>query len=522
MNLGNISIEARLRSPWQAIDLGFVMLRHWWKPLFLSWFIPSVLLFIPLCLIFHNSSWIAISIIWWLKPLWDRGPLYIASRNLFGEHVSTKQVLAKLLSLYKTDLLSALTIRRFSFSRSFDMPLTVLEKAKGKTRETRINQLHRSYGNAANWLTISCVHVEGFLMMAIYSFIVLMIPEQYSPDYLNLLVEERANTVFNLINGWVSYTAMILIGPIYSLCGFALYISRRIELEAWDIEIQFRKLAALHQEKKQRSTKGRSQKILGFLLCFSLALSFMSDTAIAQTEPLVKAEIEKNEDQIRVKNTIVEILEGDEFHTLKTIKSWRLKDFDPAESSNNGLPEWFINFISLMEKHGGFLSTLAEVIAYPFKYLEALLWILVIVLIAWLVYRYRQQIKTFISPNDSEDELVTIPDVMFGLDVRRESMPDDVPEAIQALWEAGDTRDAVSLLYRASLSELIHQYGFAFSESDTEGECLDLVKQQGESNLSDFTQQLTHCWQQLAYGHIEPETSDVETLCDRWKVVFSK
>ena len=43
---------------------------------------------------------------------------------------------------------------------------------------------------------------------------------------------------FNLL----AWLAMTLISPFYSGAGFGLYLNRRTELEAWDIELTFRRL----------------------------------------------------------------------------------------------------------------------------------------------------------------------------------------------------------------------------------------------------------------------------------------
>jgi len=35
MDLNQITANIRLRSPWEAIDLGFVMVQEWWKSIYI-------------------------------------------------------------------------------------------------------------------------------------------------------------------------------------------------------------------------------------------------------------------------------------------------------------------------------------------------------------------------------------------------------------------------------------------------------------------------------------------------------
>ena len=97
-----------------------------------------------------------------------------------------------------------------------------------------------------------------------------------------------------------------------------------------------------------------------------------------------------------------------------------------------------------------------------------------------------------------------------------ESLPEDVPAQVMRLWEEGDRREALGLLYRASLSRLIERYEFAFRASYTEAECAAVVKARGIDSLSDYFWRLTDVWRRLAYGHLEPPGETVQGLCRNW------
>ena len=130
----------------------------------------------------------------------------------------------------------------------------------------------------------------------------------------------------------------------------------------------------------------------------------------------------------------------------------------------------------------------------------------------YLVRRYRGPLSRLMSSRAKEDA----PVILFGLDVTPESLPTDVPAQVMRLWEAGATRDALSLLYRASLSRLIDRYQVAFHASHTEVECASLVRAHGIESLSEFFWELTQVWRRLAYGHRLPAGDTVRALCDDW------
>lgn len=538
MNLDRISVEARLRSPWEAVDLGVVVARQWWVPIFLSWAVPAATVFTLLVLLFPKQAWLPYLIVWWLKPLWDRGPLYIVSRKLFGENVGAREVFRNLWRLYKTDIFLWLTIRRFSPTRSFDMPLTVLEHLKGDQRSSRQALLHRHHAGTATWLTIVGYHLESFLTIGFVAFLAIMVPEQVDIDYFDLLVEQDEMVVW--ITNFTSLVAMCLVGPFYATAGFALYISRRIELEAWDVEIRFRHIASVYQ-KKMDFKPGTTLSVLLCGVVLSLALAMGSptvahaqagepvrdDTEIVagdinlpsvEVSPVFAREIPLSPEGEASKDKIFDVLAEAEFHKIETVSGWRFKDFE--ESDPEEIPPWFIAMVKWLVEHSDSLSSIVKFLSAPLAYIEYILWALLVLVIVFVAYKFRKPIGDFVSSSESVIDDHQPPDVMFGLDVTKESIPDNVPTAVWQLWEQGDKREAVSLFYRALLVGLIHQYEFRFADSNTEGECVAIVALRGNTPLSVYVSTLTHCWQQLAYGHISPAGIDIQQLCSQWHEVF--
>src|SRR5690606_16329292 len=113
VQLDRIRMQARLRNPWQAIDLGCVLARSAWGPLLLSWAIPYGIIFgLGLLATPVDRSWLVGALAWWLKPLWDTVPLYILSRRLFDEEVSLLTEWRSALQALGAETIAWLTWRR--------------------------------------------------------------------------------------------------------------------------------------------------------------------------------------------------------------------------------------------------------------------------------------------------------------------------------------------------------------------------------------------------------------------------
>ena len=149
--------------------------------------------------------------------------------------------------------------------------------------------------------------------------------------------------------------------------------------------------------------------------------------------------------------------------------------------------------------------------------LKILLIAIFVGLLLYLLKKYRGPLGALVRRKSQ----TAPPEVLFGLDVTPESLPADVPAQVMALWRDGDFRDALGLLYRASLSRLIDQHELAFRASHTEAECAQLVREQGIRSHSDYFSHLTQVWRRLAYGHQLPPPETVEALCKTWQQELS-
>jgi hypothetical protein len=102
------------------------------------------------------------------------------------------------------------------------------------------------------------------------------------------------------------------------------------------------------------------------------------------------------------------------------------------------------------------------------------------------------------------------------LDIRPESLPDNIGAAARALWDSGDHRAALSLLYRGLLSRLVHVHSVPIRDSSTEGDTLQLTATRLAEEKRSYVTQLIRVWQHAVYGGLQPEAGELYVLCDEF------
>ncbi|MBN1798122.1 MAG: hypothetical protein JW822_06080 [Spirochaetales bacterium] len=255
MNLNKITVDIRNRSKWEAMDLGIILIRKFYRPIYIAWLVVTFPIMIALCVIFQGYSWIPILILWWLKPFFDRFPLYFSSRIFFGETPRFKQAIKQLPGFVFNNLLFDLTILRFSPWRSLLMPAKRLEGLKFKQRTKRIAVLSKTVRGWAALLTVVCLVFEVGLFLSWYFFLYIL--------FMTSIIVPA--DIFRQTEFWkyclqvfLYYLSLSIIEPFYVAGGFALYINRRIFLEGWDIELVFRHMKSrlsLVKEEEQVTRK---------------------------------------------------------------------------------------------------------------------------------------------------------------------------------------------------------------------------------------------------------------------------
>jgi hypothetical protein len=162
-------------------------------------------------------------------------------------------------------------------------------------------------------------------------------------------------------------------------------------------------------------------------------------------------------------------------------------------------------------KMGKFFSSLAEVVRF------ALYGLMILALAAFVVFLYRNRYRFW--PETPQKGVR--PETLFGLDLRPEALPADIPAAALAEAEAGHWVTALSLLYRGALVTLIERNHVVFRVGDTEDLCLERVRArlQGEA-LTVFAALLAD-WVAAAYAGRLPTLARIRALCADWRVHFA-
>ena len=132
-----------------------------------------------------------------------------------------------------------------------------------------------------------------------------------------------------------------------------------------------------------------------------------------------------------------------------------------------------------------------------------LFWGIALVMVALLLVSGRHLIQ--LQGLRRRAALRTVVSHVRDLDVRPESLPDDVGAAAWTLWQAGQVP--------AALSRLIHRHRVPITSSATEGECLDLARERLEAGALRYVTQVVRAWQASTYGGRTLSGAMGEALC---------
>ena len=124
--------------------------------------------------------------------------------------------------------------------------------------------------------------------------------------------------------------------------------------------------------------------------------------------------------------------------------------------------------------------------------------------------------------DDAGQRALTLPTHVRELDIRPESLPDDIGAAAAALWQRGESRAALSLLYRGALSRLVHGHGVPVRAASTEGECVQLASRHAQAPASAFFARLVGLWQASVYGARQPDGGSVLALCAEFEACLPR
>jgi hypothetical protein len=239
MKVDAIGVDLRPRSMFEACDLGVRVVAAHLRSLAASCApVYAFVLVIAALATPFGIGWASLAL-FWMKPWLDRSILFVLARAVFGEETRFADLWAARRGVFLSGLVNALTIRRLSPWRSYVQPVLQLEGQHGQARRERIARILGPHRGAAFWMQGAFACAEAALAFGMASLIPWFAPGEERGRWLAALVGHDSAWVIGA--ALLCYAvAVAVVEPFFVGAGFAMYLNRRVELEAWDIEQEFR------------------------------------------------------------------------------------------------------------------------------------------------------------------------------------------------------------------------------------------------------------------------------------------
>ena len=235
MRVDATTVQLRPRPMFEAADLGVrlvqanagALLRSA-GPVYLA-LVAFALALLPL------APWAPYLALGLAKPWFDRSLLFVLSRALFRLPCGWAELWAARHEVWWRGLLSSLTMRRLSPWRSYTQPVFQLEGLRGAPLRKRLRQLRGGHQGAALAMAFAFWCIESSLALGVPALALWLVPGGEMGQALHWSDLAGAGTL-NLVASVGFAAAVAIVEPFFVGAGFAMYINRRVELEAWDVE----------------------------------------------------------------------------------------------------------------------------------------------------------------------------------------------------------------------------------------------------------------------------------------------
>jgi len=195
--------------------------------------------------------------------------------------------------------------------------------------------------------------------------------------------------------------------------------------------------------------------------------------------PAAVAATEASPTREQVKAAVDKVRADPNMPGTKTEKKLRFKERDDEEDE--------------AEKKSDSLDWLRDFVKAAAEGARWLVWGLGALALAWLAIRLHRWMQ--VRAGGARPGKALLPSHVGSLDIRPESLPDDIGNAAAALWQRGQHRPALSLLYRGALSRLVHAHEVPVRAASTEGECMQLSATRLAPDSQAFFVRLVGAWQ---------------------------
>ena len=480
MKLEDVTAAIRPRSDWEAVDLGFAMVRRdFWRCLTVWCLATGLPTLLAIWLLWEHPL-ILLALFWWWRPAGSRMVLFELSRRLFGEAPRWRDVWREIPRAWTHRFFHRYILLRLSPWLPVTIAVESLEGLRGKAYKQRAAQISRRGEGVSFWVYLMGDLMTAWLGIGMLYLLLAFIPEGQDGAWQSALqtfdITQPREIPLLILRTLVfcMMASMILCDIFLTGAGFGIYINNRTWLEGWDVELEFRRLG--------RRLTNTGLGILVALATFALAIP---QSLANQSSPQERIE---------------QIKEAPEFevHTV-TDRIPKNRRWGSCSSSGDGAS------VSLSIQ-GLFTLVIYAAIAA------------LIALLAWLVWTRRH---LFNMPGRRRKKSRGKPHarVVMGMEVTPESLPDDVPTTALHLWESGRHHEAMALLYRAAIAAIVTRHHIEIEESDTEGDCLRRVEAAATTHAADwpgFFKKLTSMWSAHAYAREPLDDASVRHLCANW------
>jgi hypothetical protein len=194
-----------------------------------------------LCLATYEiAAWLPLTLLWCSKPWLDRTSLFVLARAAFGQATHPRDVWLAQRQVWWSQLLLTWTWRRLSPWRSYTQPVYQLEGLGLRAIRQRLRPLRGAHRMPALLVTGAFSLVEALLAIGLVSLVFWLAPSAREAANLWQLVDGDSALVGVILSACYSVVVLFL-EPFYVATGFVMYLDRRMELEAWDIEQDLRR-----------------------------------------------------------------------------------------------------------------------------------------------------------------------------------------------------------------------------------------------------------------------------------------
>jgi hypothetical protein len=238
-----LAIRLRPRTPMEAADLGVRLCRETARFIYPSYLLVAVPVAALALASYEIAAWLPGLVIWWAKPWLDRTILFVLSRAAFGQETRIGELWRAQRDVWWSQFLFTWTVRRLSLWRSLTQPIYQLEGLSIIKAGARVRQIRQRHMGAALMVGSAFGLAETGVMLSLVSLVFWLAPAGHVPDP-SMLVTGEATGFVALAFPMAFAAAVLFIEPFYVAAGFAMYLNRRAELEAWDIEQELRRAFA--------------------------------------------------------------------------------------------------------------------------------------------------------------------------------------------------------------------------------------------------------------------------------------